>query len=188
MEKEKEEINARNNYYEVKPCLECKNNFESLITYKSKFCSHRCAGIFNSQNRGNSKRNKTSNCSNCGKVKKTLVSTYCSNNCKNQVDRKVIFSLIENGDTTLGERWYKLYLINKQGTKCMDCGWNQVNPTTGLVPTQLEHIDGKHLNNSLDNLKILCPNCHSLTPTYGFLNKGNGREGRQKWREQNKRK
>jgi 5-methylcytosine-specific restriction endonuclease McrA len=31
------------------------------------------------------------------------------------------------------------------------------------------------LNHNEKNLNLLCPNCHSLTPTYGSLNKGNGR-------------
>ncbi len=31
---------------------------------------------------------------------------------------------------------------------------------------ELHHIDGDHYNNSLENLQILCPNCHSQTPSY----------------------
>ena len=43
------------------------------------------------------------------------------------------------------------------------------------IPIELEHIDGNSENNNLSNLKLLCPNCHSLTSTYRFLNVGNGR-------------
>lgn len=32
----------------------------------------------------------------------------------------------------------------------------------------------------INNLILLCPNCHSLTPTYKALNKGNGRHNRMK--------
>lgn len=34
------------------------------------------------------------------------------------------------------------------------------------IPLELDHIDGNNQNNNLDNLRLLCPNCHSLTPTY----------------------
>ena len=74
----------------------------------------------------------------------------------------------------------------------MKCEWNEIHPITGNVPVQIEHIDGNSDNNSLENLKLLCPNCHSLTPTYGALNKTNkGRESkrnitRRVWRKNKK--
>lgn len=34
------------------------------------------------------------------------------------------------------------------------------------IPLELEHKDGNHDNNSLENLEILCPNCHAQTSTY----------------------
>jgi 5-methylcytosine-specific restriction endonuclease McrA len=74
----------------------------------------------------------------------------------------------------------KKYLIEKYGEKCMECGWDEKHPITGNVPIELEHIDGNSKNNELKNLKLLCPNCHSLTPTYKALNKGNGRHNRMK--------
>ena len=39
----------------------------------------------------------------------------------------------------------------------------------------IDHIDGNSENNNLSNLRVICPNCDSLTPTYKGLNKGNGR-------------
>ena len=36
---------------------------------------------------------------------------------------------------------------------------------------EIHHIDGNHYNNEESNLQLLCPNCHSLTPTFGALNK-----------------
>lgn len=39
------------------------------------------------------------------------------------------------------------------------------------IPLELDHKDGNHQNNSLDNLRLLCPNCHSLTPTFRGKNK-----------------
>ena len=45
-------------------------------------------------------------------------------------------------------------------SRCEICGL-----TTWLnkeIPLELHHIDGNHFNNQLDNLQILCPNCHAL--------------------------
>lgn len=39
------------------------------------------------------------------------------------------------------------------------------------IPLELEHMDGNSSNNLIDNLTLLCPNCHSLTPTYRGKNK-----------------
>lgn len=34
------------------------------------------------------------------------------------------------------------------------------------IPLELDHINGNHSDNKLANLRLLCPNCHALTPTY----------------------
>lgn len=40
------------------------------------------------------------------------------------------------------------------------------------MPLELEHKDGNHRNNYLNNLCLLCPNCHTFTPTYRGKNIG----------------
>lgn len=40
-----------------------------------------------------------------------------------------------------------------------------------LIPLELDHIDGNHDDNSLSNLRLLCPNCHAQTSTYRGKNK-----------------
>jgi hypothetical protein len=40
------------------------------------------------------------------------------------------------------------------------------------IPLELDHIDGDRSNNRLENLRLLCPNCHALTPTYRGRNIG----------------
>lgn len=52
------------------------------------------------------------------------------------------------------------------------CGWcNNTHWFEGLIPLELDHIDGDPINDSPDNLRFLCPNCHALTPTYRHKNR-----------------
>ena len=46
------------------------------------------------------------------------------------------------------------------------------------IPLLADHIDGNWRNNVENNLRLLCPNCDSLSPTYAALNRGNGRKNR----------
>lgn len=48
--------------------------------------------------------------------------------------------------------------------KCENCGLFEWRGKK--LPLELEHINGNHKDNRLDNLLLLCPNCHSLTPTW----------------------
>lgn len=70
----------------------------------------------------------------------------------------------------------KKVLIFKLGPNCSICNWSGMNPKSNKPCVQLDHIDGDFTNNSFSNVRLLCPNCHSMTPTYGALNKGNGRK------------
>lgn len=58
-----------------------------------------------------------------------------------------------------------------RGNKCERCGLETW--LDGPIPLCTHHIDGDHLNNELENLELLCPNCHALTDNYCGKNVGN---------------
>ena len=170
---------------ETKTCLNCSNVFTSLISKNRRFCSQSCGAQFN--NRKFPKRaniSKLKNCLHCGQPLNSRQTKFCSPKCSGEYFQQENFKKIENGDVSFPATMYKKYLIHKHGNKCMKCGWNEMNPVTGLVPIQLEHKDGNSENHSLNNLELLCPNHHSLTPTFGGLNRGNGRTKRRERRRE----
>ena len=48
--------------------------------------------------------------------------------------------------------------------KCNECGINEWNGNR--LGLELDHISGVRSDNSLENLRLLCPNCHSQTHTF----------------------
>ena len=55
----------------------------------------------------------------------------------------------------------KPHLIKHRGMKCEKCGLTEWQ--NSIIPLEAHHIDGDRTNNTLDNLQLLCCNCHALT-------------------------
>lgn len=64
----------------------------------------------------------------------------------------------------------RLFNARLKKPKCEECGW-AVTATDGRLPLELDHINGNSRDNRLENLRILCPNCHSLKPTHRGKNR-----------------
>ncbi len=123
-------------------------------------------------------------CLSCGKETPRVGYKYCSNACQIEYQYQSYIKKWKAGEVkglqSIGivSAYIKRYLRRKFGNKCCLCGWSKINPKTGQVPLVADHIDGNWRNNIESNLRLICPNCDSLTPTYAGLNKGNGRKDR----------
>lgn len=67
----------------------------------------------------------------------------------------------------------RLFRAGLKQPRCEVCGWSRQSPD-GRVPVELHHRNGNNRDHRLENLQILCPNCHSLDPHYRGCNIGRG--------------
>ena len=97
---------------------------------------------------------------------------YCSNKCQQYKQRE---TKVQSGKADV--KSISKYLIERDIYECVMCG-NDGSWCGKPLPLQLDHIDGDRKNNDLDNLRWLCPNCHTQTDTWGSGNVS--KEGRKR--------
>jgi len=110
------------------------------------FCSSSCYGKHN---------RKETPCIVCGKLimahfnKKT-----CSRGCANKHRAGIKYKLNRPRDKVIYQQGLKLRLLKTRGGKCERCGYSKIQIL------QVHHKDRNRNNNNLDNLALICPNCH----------------------------
>lgn len=161
-------------------CKHCNVEFPYKRRH-NKFCNSSCAAKYNNPRKGLKSKPKTY-CVFCRA--ELLGKKYCNSVCFNRNQKKTRDTLVESGSASSNQ--VRNYLIEKYGTACMECGWKNNHPTTGNPVIELEHTDGNSSNNTLTNTKLLCPNCHAMTPTFKALNVGSGRHSRRQRYAENK--
>jgi Zn finger protein HypA/HybF involved in hydrogenase expression len=121
---------------------------------------------------------------NCQQRVKKNAGKYCCHKCghrhKEKEEINKWFKGEHSGVTEQGflPIFIKNYIWKKYNNQCDECSWHKINPITNKVPLHIHHIDGNSKNNKEENLRLLCPNCHSLTPNFGRLNKSGTRDKR----------
>ena len=116
-------------------------------------------------------------CAYCKGPKAGPAGLYCSVECHQaQLFDELYVRFIAGEPIKGSSRLFRRLVRRRDGVCCDTCKNSEWCGQE--IPLELEHIDGNSENNAASNLKLLCPNCHALTPTYKIKNKGNGRHSR----------
>lgn len=126
-------------------------------------------------------------CLSCGvefKAHSSSKGMYCSQACQlrkqhdDYITRWLAGEELGHGTGKTADMSHHIYrwLHNTRGTACECCGWDTKHPVDGRTLTEVDHVDGDAYNCRPENLKILCPNCHAMTPTFRARNKGSRRK------------
>ena len=142
----------------TKNCEICGKIFLTVPTSSKQYsCSRKCAF-----ERRTKKRIKY-NCLICGVdiyalKRKSGGRKYCSTNCKIEGLAKLKKERFESirifgqwKDSKIQKRWF----LENVG-KCQNCCYNKIKEIL-----EVHHIDRNRKNNKIDNLILICPNCHS---------------------------
>ena len=130
-------------------CVICNAKF-SVISHrknKAKYCSRKCyyKGML-------TKGSVRHECQHCAKEfwdSPSVKRKYCSKACVNKTKKETF----EPKFTTVRKAMLSRGLINK----CVRCGFDKFPQILGV-----HHIDRNRNNNKINNLEVLCPNCHSI--------------------------
>ena len=154
----------------MKKCKYCQiNDAVKYSKYSSgEFCSKGCSNGFSTK----AKRKEINQ-----KVSDKLKGISCNHLTKEQriqiwkdtCYEKYKQELLSADCTTMCPDRLRNRIILEQNGKCNKCGLSEWLGEKLVL--EIDHKDGNHQNNDRDNLEGLCPNCHSLTPTWRGRNK-----------------
>ena len=168
----KEKNNKQKKCYNHLPkeryCIICGKKLES---HQVKYCSEKCSW------KGRHIKYEHV-CLYCGKTFTGQKNTkFCSNTCSSEYHKSIKVKKWLSGDLKINPNRalpysIKQYILSENEYKCQECGYEGYNRATGNSILQFHHIDGDTSNNTPENIRLLCPNCHAKTENYMALNKG----------------
>lgn len=122
-------------------------------------------------------------CKHCQTILTNSHSVYCNVRCQKDFEYeqyirewKAGLKLGYVGKTKALALTIRKYMLIKYNNTCQECGWNKCHPIDKKPLVEIDHIDGDASNCKEENLRVLCPNCHSMTPTFRARNKTSSRD------------
>jgi hypothetical protein len=163
------------------PCDHCGNP-----TKNPRFCGLSCAASVTGREKPRRGRKPNKPCTLCGlpTTHRSPTIATAHRDCLTTQRRQEFLDAWLAGSITVSrgkghnrrlEHIARMILLGRADHQCEQCGWSEVNPYTGKVPLEIDHINGDPYDDRYENFKVLCPNCHALTSTYKGANRGNGR-------------
>lgn len=150
-------------------CKYCENSFLKAERFINKVPHYCCREHFSLDHR----TRKVVECSYCGKEFEKRLSSFiksksgfcfCSRKCQSEAQKigsgfhKMYPSHYGTGN---GKHGYRKKAIDYYNGRCENCGYDEYEECL-----QVHHIDRNRENNEIENLIVLCANCHSLL-TFG---------------------
>lgn len=117
-------------------------------------------------------------CLSCGKSKPHRPSyrsktKYCDNACQQEYAYNIAIGKWIEENRPITKCTARKYL-SRQQSGCYIC--NIVEWNGKAIGLDIDHIDGNAYHNRPENLRLICPNCHSQTDFYKNKNRGRGRK------------
>lgn len=163
-------------------CKECDSEFSNhraLNGHKRVHGPSKGRYSVKRTNRSRKGETKVYCCQSCGKENKQKVGNFQNKFCDNKCQQSYLWETKTKPAIERGERVHRAvlyrYIVERDGEKCSLCGltdWQGKH-----LSMDVDHIDGTNTNNKPHNLRLLCPNCHRQTPTWGNKRRDLGAAG-----------